>query len=103
MEQFIKKVYIIEYSESFILYLDCYICAKYDYIGHNEQFFLLIRSFDKRAQMAKSQQHDQTRDGYHCLQSISDLAPTCVSTLLARSPTQEIESLRNFETDLLAP
>ena len=24
MEQFTKKVYIIEYSESFILYLDCY-------------------------------------------------------------------------------
>ena len=42
-------------------------CAKYDYIGHNEQYLLLISSFDKRAQIAQSPWHDQTKDGYHCL------------------------------------
>ena len=53
--------------------------------------------------MADSPRHDQTRDGYHCFQSISGLAPTYLSALFTRNSTREIVNLRNRETDLLAP
>ena len=58
----------------------------------------------KRAQIADSPRHDQSRDGATTVfKSISGLAPTYLSALFTRNSTPEIVDLRNRETDLLAP